>query len=55
MRTLPKDEIGYESGVWPVLESPEPAGSGRMARRLLTAAALGIGLAGMFLFYFYFG
>jgi hypothetical protein len=55
MQTLPKDEIGYESGVWPVLESPTPPDSGRTARRLLTAAALGMGLAGMFLFYFYFG
>jgi hypothetical protein len=54
MQTLPKDEIGYESGVWPVLESPAPE-SGRTARRLFTAVALGIGLAGMFLFYFYYG
>jgi hypothetical protein len=55
MQTLPKDEIGYESGVWPVLESPARADAGRTARRFLTATALGIGLAGMFLFYFYFG
>ena len=53
MQTLPKDEIGYESGVWPVLESPAPPSRGT-GRKLLGLAAIGIALAASFLFYFYY-
>jgi hypothetical protein len=53
MRTLPKDEIGYESGVWPVLESPAPPDRRRIGRRLLWLAAVSIVLAASYLSYFY--